>query len=81
MMKITVLLCALALAGCASARGTRMSEGAVIGGVGGALIGGPVGLVAGSAAGAAAADVTKPQGGRKSCAYNSVLDKTVCAYE
>lgn len=80
---------AILLASCASARDTRMTKGAVIGGAGGALIGGVatrsaggavVGGVIGAAAGALVADATRPRHRGSSCHYSSLLNKRVCSY-
>ncbi len=90
-MKNMIILCALAvcLAGCANARNTRMSEGALIGGTGGALIGGVathsaggavVGGAIGAAAGAVVADVTRPRHRGTTCHYSGLLGKRVCQY-
>jgi hypothetical protein len=90
-MKALIILSvvALALAGCANARDTRMAQGAGIGGVGGAIVGGAVsnnvggaliGGVAGAAVGAVVADQTRPRHASRSCHYNAELDRRVCRY-
>jgi hypothetical protein len=70
----------LALAGCASPRDTRMTEGAGIGAVGGAVVAGPVGAVVGGVAGAAVADATRPHYRRSYCHYDQLLGRRVCHY-
>lgn len=86
---ITLTATALLLLGCASARETRMAEGAGIGGLGGAIIGGAatrsaggavVGGLAGAAIGATVADATRPRHGARSCYYNRDLERRICRY-
>ncbi len=81
MRKIAVLtILALSLGACASARDTRMTSGAAIGGVGGAIVAGPVGAVVGGVGGALVADETRPHHRAVRCHYSYALEKRVCHY-
>jgi hypothetical protein len=80
---------ALALAGCSSARDTRIVDGALLGGAGGAIIGGVAtgtagGALAGGAIGAAGgaiiADATRPSWRGKRCYYSEYRGREICRY-